>query len=96
MDHQHGPYFSLMKTFLDIVTSWALGLGDTQLLPNSTSTRTSFAAFLTRVGFPLLAHPLEQGAHYLSQFAPELGLSFWTTFKWLLSIPWEGGEETRR
>lgn len=84
--------FSIMKTFLDIVTDWALGLGDTHMLLTPTSAGTPFAAFLTGIGFLLLAHPSGQGAHYLSPLAPELGMSFQSTFKWLPSLLWKGGK----
>lgn len=71
---QLGPYFSLMKTFLDIVTQWALVLGDTQVIPVSRA-RTPFTAFLTRIGPLLLVQPLGQSARYPSQLAWELRVS---------------------
>lgn len=72
---QHGPYSSPMKIVLDIVTRWALEPEDTQVLPVSSRARIPPAAFLTGIGSPLLAHPLGQGAHCLSELAWELGMA---------------------
>lgn len=64
------------KTFLGIVISWALGLGNAQVLPISTRVRAPSAAFLARIGSPLLAYSSEQRAHHLSQLAQELTMPF--------------------